>query len=51
MFILHMVGDLNLLKTIGIGRSLDQESTTYVQIKKSYNPNGVFICYTLDLKF
>jgi hypothetical protein len=31
-------GRLNLLETITIGGSLDQESTFYVQIKKSYNP-------------
>ncbi len=29
---------LNLLETIGVGGSLDQESTPCVQIKKSYNP-------------
>jgi hypothetical protein len=31
-------GKLNLLETIGVGGSLDQESTPYVQVKKSYNP-------------
>jgi hypothetical protein len=29
---------LNLLETIGIRRSLDQETTPHVQVKKSYNP-------------
>jgi hypothetical protein len=31
-------GKLNLLETIGVGGSLDQESTPYVHVKKSYNP-------------
>jgi hypothetical protein len=30
-------GKLNLLETIGIRRSLDQETTPYMQVKKSYN--------------
>jgi len=29
---------VNLLKVVGVGRSSDQKSTPYVQVKKSYNP-------------
>ncbi len=29
---------MNLLEIVGVGGSLDRESTPYVQIKKSYNP-------------
>ncbi len=31
-------GKLNLLETIGVGGNLDQKSTPYVQVKKSYDP-------------
>jgi hypothetical protein len=29
---------LNLLETIGVAGSLDQKSTPYVQLERSYNP-------------
>ncbi len=37
---------LNLLETLGVGGSLDQESTPYVQIEKSYNTKS-FLLFTL----
>jgi len=38
VFLLHMNKESKSLETIGVGGSLDQESTPFAQVKKSYNP-------------